>query len=673
MSVQEIPYINSDKEDKKDSEKRQYSALFSEGCRHLFGAVDEDDKVSACNSFLEGAKIGDGDCTYYLGMCLEYGFGCDVDLESAYNMYKLAADMDYPDAINNLGGCYFYGHGTKKDLNAAFCHFKRASELGNIKATCRVGICYQYGYGTNKDTSKAIEYYNKAAENGSDIACMILADIYDKGEIVPYNINEAFRYYEMAANAGNISAMLELGDRLMSNKISAMRASDAYYWYDLAARHGSVTAKFRVANCNYEGIGKIRNYREAFKIYKALSEQEENREVAYFRLGMCYLKGLGVSPDRSLAFEYIKKSVTSGMPEALFALGECYYFGIGTNKDLTLAAENYTLSANSGCSAAYVALGELYENGLGVDPDDAYAIKMFKKAADLDNIEGVYNLGRCIKYGIGQGAGFYNSRMFALRAAKKKHIASSLLYAKDLEESGDIESAIMWYKNCVSFDIKATECEYVSNDRKNILLRRDTDAKTEAKYHLAMLKLSLNRLPRNCAESLDYIADAAACGLEDAIVQISRIYSQFGDFKINQSFNAESSADNSDTDNTDTAMYKLGNAFFSGSPFGVSKNITLAVKCYKYAAESGNISAMYCYGWCLRHGKGVKEDNKVAALWLKRAADAGNANAMYSYGLCCEEGSATGIKNKREALTYYRKAAVAGHEDAAKRYNRMIK
>ena len=120
-------------------------------------------------------------------------------------------------------------------------------------------------------------------------------------------------------------------------------------------------------------------------------------------------------------------------------------------------------------------------------------------------------------------------------------------------------------------------------------------------------------------------------------------------------------------------MYKLGNAYFCGSYGGITKNLSLAVKCYKISADLDNVSAMYSYGWCLRHGKGIKEDNKEAAIWLKRAADRGNANAMYSYGLACEEGSATGIKNRREAIAYYRKAAILGHEDAAKRYSSIIK
>lgn len=664
---------NENTNDENESLVRTYSAPFAEGCRNLFGAVDEFDKESAFLNFFEGAKQNDSDCIYYLGMCFEYGFGCEVNLKSAFESYKKAAEMNNVEAINNLGGCYFYGHGTKKNLNQAFLCFKKSAELGSIKAICRVGISYQYGYGTEKDSNKAVEYFKKAALLDSDIACMILADLYDRGDMVDSNIHESFNYYEKAANLGNISAMIELGDRLMSNKVTAKNTKDALYWYTLAAKRGSVEAKFKVAYCNYEGIGKVTNYREAYRLYSELANQDLHKEIALYKLGICYLKGNGINMNRKKAFECFNESAKMHLVEAYFALGECYTFGIGTDINYENAFECYTKASCDRCSAAYIALGECYEHGLGVTPDDISALKMYKKAADLDNIEGVYNLGRCINQGIGKDAGFRNSRMFILRAAKKKHVASSLMLAKELEESGDIETAIMWYKNCVSFDFKSSSAEYISNDRKNILLNRDVNSKTEAKYHLGILKLSLNRLPRNCVESLNYIADAAAHGFDAAILQITKIYNHYGEFKINQAFELNELQGLIQDENIAAAIFKLGNAYFNGSYGGIMKNISLAARSYKISADMGNVDAMYCYGWCLRHGKGVKESNKDAAIWLKKAADLGNSNAMYSYGLCCEEGSATGIKNRREALSYYRKAALLGHVDAGKRYSMLLR
>ena len=115
-------------------------------------------------------------------------------------------------------------------------------------------------------------------------------------------------------------------------------------------------------------------------------------------------------------------------------------------------------------------------------------------------------------------------------------------------------------------------------------------------------------------------------------------------------------------------MNRLGDAYFDGKTTLVKKNLPAAVRCFRISAELGNVDASYSYGWCLRHGVGIRENAAEALKWLKNAADKGNINAAYSYGLCCEEGAGTGIKNKREARSYYRKAAAGGHADAARRY-----
>ena len=119
-----------------------------------------------------------------------------------------------------------------------------------------------------------------------------------------------------------------------------------------------------------------------------------------------------------------------------------------------------------------------------------------------------------------------------------------------------------------------------------------------------------------------------------------------------------------------STMNKLGDAFFDGKGM-LKKNQSAAVRCYKIAAELGNIDAEYSYGWCLRHGAGVHEDATEAIKWLKLAADKGNSNAAYSFALCCEEGAGTGVKNRRDAITYYRKAAVLGHAEASARFTAL--
>jgi len=177
-------------------------------------------------------------------------------------------------------------------------------------------------------------------------------------------------------------------------------------------------------------------------------------------------------------------------------------------------------------------------------------------------------------------------------------------------------------------------------------------------------------------QAFEHISLAASMGYTPAHNEIAKIHSSGGDLPSyfeGPLFTPDGQVDsNDDIDDKNVlaeAMCKLGDTFFEGK--NLKKNEAAAARCYRFAAELGNMDAAYSYGWCLRHGVGVHENDYEAVKWLKMAADAGNSNAAYSYGLACEEGSSTGVKNKREALYYYRMAASAGHRDAAERFLRL--
>ena len=127
-----------------------------------------------------------------------------------------------------------------------------------------------------------------------------------------------------------------------------------------------------------------------------------------------------------------------------------------------------------------------------------------------------------------------------------------------------------------------------------------------------------------------------------------------------------------DEDEIANAMNKLGDNWYEGKML-LPKNERAAVKCFRIAAQMGQIDASYSLGWCLRHGVGTAVDDVEAAKWLKRAADKGNPYASYSYGLCCEEGSGMDSPNLKDALNYYRRAAASGHSEAKKRYLKIAK
>jgi hypothetical protein len=231
-----------------------------------------------------------------------------------------------------------------------------------------------------------------------------------------------------------------------------------------------------------------------------------------------------------------------------------------------------------------------------------------------------------------------------------------------------------WYRKATGGEVQTSPGLYDFPERFQVRAEKESELKIEAQYRLGMLLSRREPSMRAYVGAFENVALAASLGHKKAQLEISGIYLCGGDLKVYYegslalTADAENIEDSSDSPETlGNAMNKLGDTYFDGKAL-LQKNEVAAARCYRIAAEIGNVDASYSYGWCLRHGVGVSENDAEAIKWLKSAADRGNVNAAYSYGLCCEEGSGTGIKNKREARSYYRKAASAGHIEAARRY-----
>jgi TPR repeat protein len=70
-----------------------------------------------------------------------------------------------------------------------------------------------------------------------------------------------------------------------------------------------------------------------------------------------------------------------GEAGALFRLGACYLAGLGVPQSYERAAELYTQAVSKGHADAQTCLGALYCKGLGVPKDVARGVALFKQAA----------------------------------------------------------------------------------------------------------------------------------------------------------------------------------------------------------------------------------------------------------------------------------------------------
>ena len=326
-----------------------------------------------------------------------------------------------------------------------------------------------------------------------------------------------------------------------------------------------------------------------------------------------------------------------------------------------------------------LALARCYQYGLGTEENHEKALELYKKAAEFGDVEAMFSAGRAIMLGVGVRAEYAAARTYILRAARKDYIPAMQMMGYFAENGKGVsknkDDARHWYMRAISREISSRPSLYELNEHFAESVKQAMEARLESQYRLGMLLARRENASLNdYMQAFEYISLAASLGHTAAQTEITKIYINGGELKdyYESDFSREDAhfvdgSTHPDSKTISDAMNKLGDAMYGGSG-SVTKNQSAAVKCYQIAANLGNNDAAYSYGWCLRHGVGIRENAKEAVKWLKLSADKGNANAAYSYGLCCEEGSGTDIKNKREALNYYRKAAASGHQDAAQRY-----
>lgn len=105
------------------------------------------------------------------------------------------------------------------------------------------------------------------------------------------------------------------------------------------------------------------------------------------------------------------------------------------------------------------------------------------------------------------------------------------------------------------------------------------------------------------------------------------------------------------------AMNNLGLYYFTGK--GVTQNMPEGVKWYQKAAEKGNALAQSSLGICYFNGHGIAQNIQEAAKWYRKAADQGMSVAQVNLGTCYLNGNGV-PQNFTEAVKWYQIAANQG-------------
>lgn len=248
----------------------------------------------------------------------------------------------------------------------------------------KLALDYMYGNEQNKsavikkDPEKAFEILSIESKSGNIIATYDIGKLYDS-QMLKSNDGDTLsqQYYSKAfEDFHKLLSIVSMSDDKRDNWTKSY-------------------LNYRIGKMYEYGLGVTQDYNSAIEHYK-LSENK----YAYNALGNIYKYGSGVETDYAKAFDYYMRSLSSkgGMPFASYAVGQAYALGKLYQEQFNdnALAEKHLMHAaehkDDVMGTAAYRLGKLYLSF----QDKRKALQYFIKAADKDNVYGMYAAGKIL-------------------------------------------------------------------------------------------------------------------------------------------------------------------------------------------------------------------------------------------------------------------------------------
>lgn len=405
-------------------------AYYKLGLCYLEGKGREKNLVAAANSFEYAANEGDRYSQLLLATCYFYGTGVKKNEKKGLELMEAAARQGFDEAQLQLGKLYYLGLFVNRDYKEAAGLFQDAMGRGNIEAQVELAKCYLYGYGVEKDTPKAIDLLERGVDKKNGKALAMLGVCYKNGIGVNPDMVKAKQLFQQSADMYDDEGLYQLAkcyydDKDYTRAVTLLNSSVdrnnpfamtllgkcyenglgvekdgnmAVILYSKASNRGIDEATNAFGDIYFEGKAVKQDYTKAMNAYKKAADRKDPEGMN--NLGICYLRGFGVQKDEKKAANLFANSAKLDYHKAKLNIAHCFHNGWGVEKDDKKALAFYAETAKSGDPEAINWLGTCFENGIGMEqPDPVNAFKLYQKAAKLNNVNALYNMGAMLYKG----------------------------------------------------------------------------------------------------------------------------------------------------------------------------------------------------------------------------------------------------------------------------------
>ena len=453
------------------------------------------------------------------------------------------------------------------------------------------------------DKSSKPEDFQKAeqlllSEPKNVLAIHDLGKLYSTDKLGEKDDEKSFSFYREALHAftviePNADSMFPYEPRYEGQN---MKSADmrSYVWY-------------RIGKMHCYGLGTKQNYEKAFEWF--LKSAQEGNKFAQYSLANLYYYGNGAEKNLKEAFGWYMRSAKQGQPYASYAVAQMYSKGEYVEHDEKTAQEYYNQALSGFLKLEadgqaddnlFYKIGAMHKNGLGTEADMDMALEYFKRSAELNNKNGLYEYGKALLLGDKDMPKAMDCLEKAVRLGNlnaKRFLALEYISGEHIEQ--DIDKGIEMLTECADGGDPLScfmlgriyfKGEFVNRDlskAEKYLLMADKDS-GYACYYLGRLYL----------EGEKYDPDKAVEWLEKAVT--------YDDISAN-------------------ASYSLAKILLEDNKYHDTQK---AIKLLELSAEENNwasflLGRLYVFGT-----EDIEKDKEKAMEWLNRSADDGNVYAQ---------------------------------------------
>ena len=489
-----------------------------------------------------------------------------------------------------------------------------------------------------EDFKKAEQILISESEKGNLLAIHDLGKLYSTDKLGEKNDEKSFSFYREALHAftviePNADSMFPYEPRYEGQN---MKSADmrSYVWY-------------RIGKMHCYGLGTEQNYEKAFEWF--LKSAQEGNKFAQFSLANLYYYGNVAEKNLKGAFGWYMRSAKQGQPYAAYAVGNMYENGESAEKDKK-KSQGYYNQALSGFlkleadgqadDNLFYKIGVMYKNGLGTEADMDMALEYFKRSAELNNKNGLYEYGKALLLGENITQDIPKAMDCLEKAVRlgnlnaKRFLALEYISGEHIEQ--DIDKGIEMLTECaVGGDTLSCfllgkiyfKGEFVNRDlskAEKYLLMADKDS-GHACYYLGKLY----------QEEEKYDLDKSVEWLEKAVT--------YDDISAN-------------------ASYSLAKILLEDNKYHDTQK---AIKLLELSAEENNWASFLLGRLYLFGTEDIEKDKEKAMEWLNRSADAGN---VYAQNFLNESGSFENTMLANTVLSLFINLSRCIEDDYIRRY-----